>query len=119
MMKTLAILSMLLLGGGVASAATAPGPIAAPTASYEDAADSLFQLARQAINDERYEHATSLLRQLVDGYPTSSKAGESLYWRAWAQYRLGVERRNKEYLNSALESIEQLQSKFPRSRSVS
>lgn len=117
-MKSLVFLSMLTLGSSIASAATPPHAAVASRSTYEDAADSLFQLGRQAINDERYEQAANVMRQLVDRYPSSTRAGEALYWRAWAQFQLGADRHNKDYLNAALATIDQLQSKFPQSKSI-
>jgi HEAT repeat protein len=116
--KTVAVLAMLALAG---SAKPAGASLAAPAVGFsifEDAADSLFQLGRQAINDERYEQAANVLRQLVERYPSSTRAGEALYWRAWAQYQLGMDRHNKAYLDMALQAIDQLQSRFARSRNV-
>jgi len=118
-MRRLVFLSMIALGTSVASAATRPSSVVDASApSVEDAADSLFQLGRQAINDERYEQAATILRQLVDRYPSSVRASEALYWRAWAQYQLGADRHSKEYLNAALETVDRLQSKFPRSKNL-
>jgi HEAT repeat protein len=114
-MRTLIALAMMLV---TARGASAIVPVSTTTSIYEDAADSLFQLGRQAINDEKYEQAATVLRQLVDRYPTSTKAGEALYWRAWAQYQLGMDRHSKSYLDMALASIDQLQAKFPKSSSV-
>jgi HEAT repeat protein len=117
-MKVFAFFSMIAVATSVASAATRPASIDTPAPSYEDAADSLFQLGRQAINDERYEQAATVLRQLVDRYPSSARASEALYWRAWAQYQLGADRHSKEYLNAALETVDQFQSKYPRSKTM-
>jgi HEAT repeat protein len=117
-MNTLALLSAVALSASVASASTLPRPVVASVPSYEDAADSLFQLGRQAINDERYEQAATVLRQLVDRYPSSTRVGEALYWTAWAQYQLGTNRHSKDYLSAALASIDQLQTKFPRSSTI-
>jgi len=117
-MKFLVVLSMLAVGASPVSAATMTNVEIVSVSPYEDAADSLFQLGRQAINDERYEQAATVLRQLVDRYPSSTRVGEALYWRAWAQFQLGAERHNKDYLNAALTTIDQLQSKVPQSKSI-
>ena len=123
-MKTILIgLCTLALGAGVSGAESAASPvgraIVAARGSAEDAADSLYRLGRQAINDDNYERAISIFRQVVDKYPKSTPAGDALYWRAWAAYQLGRERHNKEYFESALESIELLQKNYPKATSIS
>jgi HEAT repeat protein len=93
----------------VASMATGP---------FADPADSLYRLGRQAINDGDYRQAANLLKQVVDKYPQSDKAGESLYWRAWALSRLGTDRRNRTDLDDALKAIDQLQREYAKSPSA-
>ena len=97
MKKILIGVCVLAANVGVASAAIGHRP-AAPTitASAEAAADSLYRLGRQAINDDNYEKAVSIFRQVVEKYPKSSSAGDALYWRAWAAYQLGRDRHNKD-----------------------
>jgi TolA-binding protein len=52
----------------------------------------------------------------VDKYPKSQTASDALYWRAWASYQLGRDRRNKEYFDQALQAIDQLQESIQRRR---
>ena len=123
MKRILMCAPLLALCAGVASAEpshrfTAPVAASPAVASIEDTADSLFQLGRQAINDENYERAVALLRQLVEKYPKSQKAGDALYWRAWASYQLGRDRHNKEYYDSAMQAINQLQDQYPKATSI-
>ena len=101
----------------------APTPARLPAArtiaaTAEDAADSLYRLGRQAINDDNYERAVSIFRQVVDKYPKSTSAGDALYWRAWAAYQLGRDRHNKDYFESALDAIELLQQNYPKATSI-
>ena len=116
MKKILIGLSLLALSAGVVSAEGARSATA--TASAEDAADSLYRLGRQAINDASYERAISIFRQVAEKYPKSSSASDALYWRAWAAYQLGRDRHNKSYFESALESIEQLQQNYPKANAI-
>jgi HEAT repeat protein len=117
-MKLFTALSILTLASSVAAASKPVMRVSAPEVSYEDAADSLFQLGRQAINDQKYEQASNVLRQLVTRYPSSTRASEALYWRAWAQYQLGLDRHTRDYLDAALGSVDELREKFPKSRSI-
>ncbi|HEV2672776.1 MAG TPA: hypothetical protein VGU74_16915, partial [Gemmatimonadales bacterium] len=54
-----------------------------------DVADSVYRIARQALNDHQYNRAASLFRTLRDRYPRSTYVGNSYYWQAFALYRLG------------------------------
>jgi HEAT repeat protein len=108
MKNVLYVLCSLALLGGAAGAqqarvARAVGVVALPV---EDAADSLYRAGRAALNDRDYRRASSLFKQLVDKYPKSARAGDALYWRAWALYQLGNTNRNKPDLEEALASLE-------------
>jgi HEAT repeat protein len=72
-----------------------------------DPADSLYRLARKAINDRDYRRAASLFKQIVDKYPSSDRAGDALYWRAWSLYHAGADARTKSDLDEALASLDQ------------
>jgi HEAT repeat protein len=121
MKKILIVFCVLAASASIAGADAGPvlsAPIAAPAASAEDAADSLYRLGRQAINDDNYERAVAIFRQVVERYPKSSSASEALYWRAWASYQLGRDRNNKQYFESALQAISQLQQDYPKAGAV-
>jgi hypothetical protein len=106
----------LALLGGVADAQNARNGRAAGTVAVrEDPADSLYKLGRQAGIDGEYRRSATLLKQLVDKYPTSTKAGDALYWRAWALLKAGVDRRNKTDLNDALDAIDIQQREYANS----
>ena len=116
-MKTiLTFAAVFAFGAGPASAERVM--VASSMGSVEDTADSLYQLGREALNDDNYERAVTLLRQVAEKYPTSKKASESLYWRAWASYRLGLDRHNSDYFDAALSAIDQLRAKYPKSASI-
>jgi HEAT repeat protein len=85
---------------------------------FADPADSLYQLGRQAITAGDYRRAADLLKQVVDKYPKSDKAGDALYWRAWSLNRLGVDRQNKSDLDDALAAIDLLQKAYANSASA-
>src|SRR6185437_16513452 len=73
-----------------AAAAVAPTPAHSfatrpPAALFPgDSADSLYRVARKALNDGDYRRAASLFGQIADAYPDSHYAGDALYWRAFS-----------------------------------
>lgn len=107
------MLTSLLLA--VATVAT-PAPlttshtiVATPIASMQTgAADSLYRAARSALNDERYRRAADLFGELYDRYPRGMRASDALYYKAFAQYKLG-ERSN---LRGALEDLDRYERVF-------
>lgn len=126
MRTTLIFLIALSTLGGAAEAqrfrAAPAGPTRAaaplPTGPYADPADSLYRLGRQAVADADYRAAAKLFKDVVDKYPKSDKAGEALYWRAWALNRLGSDRRSKSDLDDALSAIDQLQKNYAKTPSA-
>ena len=54
-----------------------------------DPADSLYRLARTALNHGEYRRAADLFGEIGQKYPSSSYASDARYWRAFALYRLG------------------------------
>jgi HEAT repeat protein len=127
-MKTFGYSTLLLALAGSAQFAEATVAMAQPgrvhraavsAAQAEDPADSLFRLGRQAITDNDYRRAASLFARLVSNYPKASNAGDALYWRAWALYHLGVDRRSKADLDDALEAIDRQQKEYASATSAS
>jgi HEAT repeat protein len=82
--------------------------------AFTDPADSLYRAGRTAVTDADYRRAATLLKQVVDKYPNSAQAGDALYWRAWALYHLGVDRRNKPDLDDALQAIDDQQRRYAK-----
>jgi TolA-binding protein len=78
--------------------------------SAADPADSLYRAAREALNRNDYRQAASLFQQLSSRYPDSDYAGDAMYWRAFALYRLGSERE----LRSALDILTNMRSRYPK-----
>jgi HEAT repeat protein len=83
------------------SAARAPGP-----------ADSLYRAGRAAIDAGDYRRAATALKQLIDRYGSSDRAGDALYWRAWSLYQLGSSNRNKTDLDAALAAIDRYNANY-------
>jgi HEAT repeat protein len=104
--------------GAIAAPNATPAPAMAretfatrpPAALFPgDSADSLYRVARKALNDGDYRRAASLFGQIADAYPDSHYAGDALYWRAFALYRRG----NPSDLQGALDALETQRSKYP------
>jgi HEAT repeat protein len=74
-----------------------------------DSADSLYRVARKALNDGDYGRAARLFEQIADDYGESAYAGDALYWRAFALYRRG----GTDDLHDALASLEDQRSRYP------
>src|SRR3989441_6472922 len=53
----------------------------------QDPTDSLWRAARQAINRADYQTAATLYGDLAHRYPNASRAGDALYWAAFALYK--------------------------------
>ena len=75
-----------------------------PPESYAqaDPADSLYRLARTALNRGEYRRAADLFGQISQKFPSSAYAADARYWRAFALYRLG----GRDDLRAALVSLQ-------------
>jgi TolA-binding protein len=134
MMKVMMlVVTAALFSGGVASTKTATdtGAASAPRAAaaqkalratafargaeapdpwaQEDPADSLYKLARAALSRGDNSRAAELFHRIVERYPDSDVAGESLYYFAFATYRVGGTAR----LRSSIEALDQLAEDYP------
>jgi HEAT repeat protein len=110
MMKGIALL--------VVTAAFTAGPVAqSPSLAraprfeivWQDPADSLYRAARDAMTRGDYTQASNLFGQVASKYPSSSVAGEAMYYQAFSLYRIG----GKEKLKSARDVLTRLKSKYP------
>jgi len=82
----------------------------APAALFpEDSADSLYRVARKALNDGDYGRAARMFERIADDYAKSAYAGDALYWRAFALYRSG----GSDDLHEALASLDSQRSRYP------
>src|SRR6266480_2829479 len=53
----------------------------------QDPTDSLWRAAREALNRADYQTAANLYGDLAHRYPNASRAGDALYWAAFALYK--------------------------------
>ena len=89
---------------GSAELALPPAPWA-----KDDPADSLYTIARAALGRGDYKRAAEVFHRIVERYPQSKYAGQSLYYEAFSLYRSG----ETEDLQSALGSLRSLASRYP------
>lgn len=80
----------------------------------DDPADSLYRVARQALNDESYRRAAALFAQIESRYPRSVYTPDAPYWRAFALYKAGRE----DDLRKALEVLDAQVRKYPQARTI-
>jgi len=55
--------------------------------SQSDPADSLYRLAREALNRGEYRRAAELFGDITQRFPNSAYAADARYWKAFALYR--------------------------------
>ncbi|MEO5902599.1 MAG: tetratricopeptide repeat protein, partial [Gemmatimonadaceae bacterium] len=75
----------------------------------QDAADSLYRAAREALNKGDNSRAAELFSQVVQKYPSSTYAGESLYYYAFSLYRIG----SADRLKTARQALARLSTSYP------
>jgi HEAT repeat protein len=80
-----------------------------------DAADSLYKAAYELLNRGEWRRAASAFANLPQRFPTSGYASDALYWQAFSLYRIG----NTDDLQTAIRSLETLQSRYPQARTQS
>jgi HEAT repeat protein len=68
----------------------------------EDPADSLYRIAREALNRGEYRRAAQLFNEITKKFKTSQYVQDCAYWEAFARYRLG----GTEDLKQALRILE-------------
>src|ERR1043165_7404442 len=86
--------SIVLASAGVAPAQRVP-------------ADSLYLRGRQLLSDNDYRRAATLFKEAHDRDPRGSRAGEALYYRAWALYQADPERNTKSLLDGAADALDE------------
>jgi HEAT repeat protein len=57
--------------------------------SKDDPADSLYRIAREALNRGEYRRAAQLFSEVTKKFPTSVYAPDCAYWQAFSLYRAG------------------------------
>lgn len=127
-MKPYLLLSVLLLSARVAlgaQPATASRELAnqavrAPvlpeprSGRPADPADSLYRLARAALNDGDFKKAATLFATVADRYPDSEFAPDALYYRAYALSRGGGSRD----LEAAIVALDRQEQRYPRAATL-
>ena len=74
--------------------------------------DSLYRMAREALNRGEYRRAAELFRRFEETNPGSRYVAASMYWRAFARYRAGRE----EDLRVAVQVLDEQRRRFPEAR---
>lgn len=99
------LLPVIGLGG------TRSEPISVPPAVHHagDPADTLYQVAREALSRGDYREAARLFGRIVEEEPDSEYAPDALYWRAFALYRVG----GTDELRSAIGALERQRERYP------
>ncbi len=75
----------------------------------DDPADSLYSLARTSLGRGDYKRASEIFHRIVEKYPQSKYAGQSLYYEAFSLYRSG----ETDDLQDALRRLRTLASSYP------
>ena len=89
---------------GAPLATLAPEPWA-----QRDPADSLYRIAREALNRGDFKRAAEVFHRITERYPQSAYAGQSLYYEAFSLYRSG----NSGDLENARDRLRELTQRFP------
>ncbi len=89
-------------------------PTLAPPAPWvqDDPADSLYRVAREALNRGEYRRASDAFRDIPVRFASSRYASDALYWQAFALYRIG----GTEELRAARAVLQSQTSKYPNAR---
>jgi HEAT repeat protein len=74
-----------------------------------DPADSLYQLAREALSRGDYKRAAEIFHRIPERYPQSAYAGQAMYFEAYALYRVG----GAEELGTARDRLTTLKQRYP------
>ena len=81
--------------------------------AHPDPADSLYRVAREALNRGDYRRAAQLFNDLTQNYPNSAYAYVSAYYEAFSRYRIGT----TEELKAADRALQGLQDRSaPRAK---
>lgn len=102
-----ATLQAPLVQQGRAPAAPAPW-------ATDDPADSLYRLAREALNRNDYRRAAAMFEQITSRFPKSAYAADAYYYRGFALYRAGGEAN----LRDALVALDAQPRRFSTARTI-
>lgn len=81
--------------------------------SPQDPADSLYRVAREALNRGEYRRAAQMFNEVTKKFPKSRYAVGCAYWEAFARYRVG----STEDLRQALRILDEGRVQFAQLRS--
>jgi len=81
-----------------------------PDSAQADVADSLWRVARQALNQNQYDRAAELFRSIRDKYPRSTYVPNTYYWQAFALYRAGSD----DNLRAARTALQTQADRYPK-----
>ena len=98
----------LALAGGASALEASQLPLAAIAGRPKDPADSLYRVAREALNRGEYRRASQLFGSIPERYPRSAHAADALYWQAFALYRIGT----TEELRAALAALDARRARY-------
>lgn len=102
-------LESMVWAGDVSAARTTAGGLASLRPARGTQEDSLYRVAREALNRGEYQRAAQLFQSYQERYPAARTAPAALYWRAFALYRSGSDVN----LRAALASLETQRSRYP------
>jgi hypothetical protein len=80
-------------------------PLPMPVLEPIRAADSVYVLARRALNQRNYDAAIPLFYDVTQRYPLAMVAPNAWYWVAYALHRRGVDRGDVEDLKAAQDAL--------------
>ena len=92
--------------------ATILGLAAQPLAAQARQADSLYRVAREALNAGDYQRAAAGFQRVWERYPKSEAAGDATYWAAFALSKMGGTRN----LETALQLLSHQGETYPKAR---
>jgi HEAT repeat protein len=82
--------------------------VSMPQWAPKDSVDSLYQAAHAALSKGDYSRAADLFERIYKQFPNWPHASETLYYAAFANYRVG----GSEHLQAALESLTLLNDRY-------
>jgi HEAT repeat protein len=109
MRKTLIVVwcAVAVIGGATTARAQSSA-----TAGDAGAGDSLFRAARAMLDDREYRRAAGAFASIADRYPSAPRAGDALYWQAWALFQLGKDNGGKADLAKAQDVLSQAMQRY-------
>ncbi|MDB4913197.1 MAG: hypothetical protein JWM95_841 [Gemmatimonadetes bacterium] len=115
MVSAVALPALLVSSTGVSARNVSSISTHAPAPwADNDPADSLYRVAREALNRNQLTRAAELFADIGRKYPKSAYVADALYYRAFALYRMGGE----DDLRQALTSLNTQLSRYPKANTA-